>query len=745
MQKRRLSPLTICAASFLYIFCAWGKFNHLTAEVLRPSTVHDQETAADSNASRGLACKAVEVTGEMNGVNSAPSVVPALQKWGGGKGVWTISARSRILIEPANAASLSPAAIQLSKDIAEVSGVKLAVVAGTDVRADDIALSLSPCSARVREQIGAEGYTLLADRGVILRANPAKEPNDQASGLFYATRTLLQMLTISKDHRTIPQGFAIDYPRYQERAVMFDTGRAFADKEFLKAYMRFMGWYKLNILALHLSDDVLDRTPGPGSIGRSGFRLHSTNPDFKNPPLSDDGLYYSKSDWDELEDVAAANGITIIPEIDAPGHAGAMVAAIKKAYSDTHSKGVELDVSDPRTLAYVESVWNEFLPWFRSKTVHIGADEAASSKEAQTQFVLNFEKFLQEKGKRVRMWNDIVSGSAPFDKGTIIYRWDGNITWTTPKFDWVNASSSFYVTPDAGAYQESRGFAGDSFYADDSTLKIAHPGNGEIWDWFGNTATATKDKNYVPIGGQVSLWNDMEFHHPYTYEGLVHYLLKDVVPAAGQIWWSGQQFDSKGTLVPYAVLREEVAQLQYGPGATNVPMFSKQPLPSKTPTFETPPPYSTRPTYLAQDAQLSGTASPASCKSCDGGEVEHLGKSDGGEGSLTFSISVSADGLYMLPIYYVSGSSTAINGQVRVNRGDAIIAVFPPTGGVSSADHSHLTPEDEKTLLSPMDQQSIMAIFVPLKSGSNSIELFNPANAMPNIGGLGTPILQPKR
>ena len=711
----------------------------------QPPVAHDHANTNPSGSSGIFPCKTAEVTDLPNGGNSVPEIVPALRKWSGGKGVWVISARGRILVEPANAARLNAAAVRLSKDVADISGVKLPIIVGTDVRTGDIALSLSPCNRMVREQIGNEGYTLFAGQDIILRANPIKSDSDGPSGMFYATRTLLQMLTISKDHRVVPQGFAVDYPLYPERAVMFDTGRAFADKEFLKAYMKFMGWYKLNTLELHLSDDVLDRTPGPGSIGRSGFRLHTMNPDFRNPPLSDDGLYYSRSDWDELEDVAAANGITIIPEIDAPGHAGAMVAAIKDAYPDTHSKGVELDVNDPRTLTYVESVWNEFLPWFRSKTVHIGADEAASSKEAQTRFVLNLEKFLQEKGKRVRMWNDIVSGAAPFDKDTIIYRWDGNITWITPKFEWVNASNAFYVTPNAGDYQESRGFAGDSFYADDSALKIAHPKNGETWDWFGNTAGANSNKDYAPIGGQVSVWNDMEFHHPYTYEGLVHYLLKDVIPAAGQIWWSGQRFDSAGNLVPYAALRENVAQLQYGPGLTDVSMFSKNPLSSKMPTFEAPPVYSVRPAYLAQGAQLSGLATKLSCKSCDGGEVGHLGKSDHGEGALTFSISAPADGIYMLPVYYASGVSAATNGQVSVNSEDAITCVFPPTGGVSSADHSKLTAEDEKTLLSPMDQQAIMAIFVPLRAGPNSIKFFNPASAMPNIGGLGVPLLQPKR
>jgi hexosaminidase len=95
-------------------------------------------------------------------------------------------------------------------------------------------------------------------KAAILCGNLAKDMGNNTTSIFYATRTLLRMLSLdgkpAKAHQTVKQGYAIDYVHYPERSVMFDVGRKFADKEFVKNYIKFMGWYKLNRLHMHLNE-----------------------------------------------------------------------------------------------------------------------------------------------------------------------------------------------------------------------------------------------------------------------------------------------------------------------------------------------------------------------------------------------------------------------------------------------------------------------------------------------------------
>ncbi|WP_323122267.1 family 20 glycosylhydrolase [Burkholderia alba] len=671
---------------------------------------------------RPLACGTQDAAPAVANGNAAPAVVPGLQSWAGGSGTFQIGPTSRIVVEPAHAAVLQPVANQLQSDLLEITGVTAAIATDSNVQPGDIGLSLTPCSPAIVKQIGNEGYTLSALNGVILRANPTPGIGNGFNGLFYGTRTLLQMLELDGQakgqHKSIPLGYAVDAPLYGERAVMIDVGRGFVDKASLKAYMKFMGWYKLNTLHLALTGDLLNRSPGPNTVANANFRLFDSS--FKNPPLSTDGLYYSKTDWNELEDAAAANGIAIVPEINVPGHSQSMARAI-----DPKSTSESLNLSNPNTLPYVKSVWDQFLPWFRSNRVHIGGDEGGSSAAIQT-FLNNVATYLQGKGKTVQMWQDTVSGNSNYNANIVMQNWltSGPLPWTSPKFAWINSSGSFYVNPNNGSpYEESLGFAGDSFYANDSALGISHPG-GETWDWFGNVAKLQGSNGYAPIGGQISVWNDLLFHNPYTFEDLSNYLFSDAVPAAGQIWWNGQKKDASGNLVPYATLRKSVALFQFGPGTSGVPMFTKYPLSSTTPTFANPPAYSITPDYPAQAGVLTGLATKYSCKSCGAGEVGYLGTYSNGSGTVTITVQAAAAGTYLLPIYYVSGNSSPFNGQLTLNGAAPVTITYPATGG-------------------SIDQVAEMGTFVTLQAGANAIK-FSSTTGMGNIAGLGTPILQPR-
>lgn len=423
-------------------------------------------------------------------VNPAPAVMPTLYQWEGGTGQWRLARTSRIVIEPAIADALRPVASRLADDVSRISGIRPVVVIADRTRRGDIGLSLAPCSDEASQSIGGEGYTLQIGRAVSLRANTV-------NGVFYATRTLLQMMIMDGPtlgmHRSAPRGYALDFPRYAERAVMFDVGRKFASVAFLENYIRFMGWYKLNTLHLHLNDQVQVKSKGKTVWFSRLFRLKSDDPAFRNL-IPADGQYYTRRDWDELEAVAAANAVHIVPEIDTPGHAGAFVVARPDlAYREGSPEGGTLDPANPGSLAYIESVWEEFLPWFHSSVVHIGGDEVNNngghvSIAAQVDYQNHLAEFLQAHGKTVEAWGNGIGFARGLDKSLVIQRWitwgdAGKINWGRQGFQWTQSSGKWYVVP---------------------TVHGIHGGGAALYEGWSQNPENNPGR-YAPSGGQIAV------------------------------------------------------------------------------------------------------------------------------------------------------------------------------------------------------------------------------------------------
>jgi len=234
------------------------------------------------------------------GNNPKPAVIPTLRLWTGGAGALELSDRSRIVVEQFHRAELEPIAKVLRDDLRAVSGLKLRIVLGSVPGSRDIALRLDGTLST----IGNEGYRLTI--GDEVEAS-AKTP----TGVFYATRTLLQMICLTSDHRRLSKGETLDWPDYLERGFMLDVGRKFFDIGYLRQYVKFMSWFKLNDFQLHLNDDADD--------DYSGFRLTSD----RFPGLANKDGAYTRKQIEQLQDLAAMYHVNIAPEIDAPAHARA--------------------------------------------------------------------------------------------------------------------------------------------------------------------------------------------------------------------------------------------------------------------------------------------------------------------------------------------------------------------------------------------------------------------------------------
>ncbi|MGV9700365.1 beta-N-acetylhexosaminidase [Streptomyces sp. NPDC003470] len=215
-----------------------------------------------------------------------------------------------------------------------------------DARAGDLRLE-------VRAEKGAdpESYTMTVRDGRVVVSGPAE------AGVFYGTRTLKQEVD---GGGTAPEGVVRDEPAKPKRGFMLDIARKHYDADWIKDRVRELGDLKYNELGLHFSDD-------------QAFRIESdSHPEI----VSEDHL--TKAEVKEITDLAASRHITVVPEIDSPGHLGAVIAAHPdlqlRNVRGTATRGA-IDISKPEAAQIVDDLLDEYADLFPGSQFHLGADE----------------------------------------------------------------------------------------------------------------------------------------------------------------------------------------------------------------------------------------------------------------------------------------------------------------------------------------------------------------------------------
>lgn len=225
-----------------------------------------------------------------------------------------------------------------------------------------------------------------------------------ARGMFWGTRTLLQELLIANNSILSP-GYTIDAPAYPTRGFMLDAGRKWYSKNFLKELCTYASFFKLSEFHYHSSDNYpLNR--GRNETWNEVFSHFSLYPE-ENMELQ--GIIQrknetlSRAEFEEFQSHCAQRGVTVIPEIEAPGHA---LAITKWKPELALAKKDLLNLTHPDAIPTVKAIWKEFLPWFATKEVHIGADEYDEKlADDYIGFVNEMEEFVREtSGKRIRIW-----------------------------------------------------------------------------------------------------------------------------------------------------------------------------------------------------------------------------------------------------------------------------------------------------------------------------------------------------
>lgn len=202
----------------------------------------------------------------------------------------------------------------------------------------------------------------------------------------------------------------------------------------------YMSYFKQNVFHLHLSDNLYNNVD-IYSYNRSmslyaSFRPNSDDPAVAGLSIRPNESYYH-DDFEEIQQQCASRGVTVIPEIEAPGHALVITQWKPELALDTDLS--LLNISHPETIPTIKTIWGTFLPWFHSKTVHIGADEYTSSLKADyTAFVDETADFISaESGKATRIWGTFppASNETNVNKSISVQHWE--FFEANPYFDFI--------------------------------------------------------------------------------------------------------------------------------------------------------------------------------------------------------------------------------------------------------------------------------------------------------------------
>jgi hexosaminidase len=290
-----------------------------------------------------------------------------------------------------------------------------------------------------------------------------------ASGVFWGAQTLRQLLGPDAFRKApVRPGarYAIghqvieDRPRFRWRGLMLDVARHFLPKDGVLRYLDLMAAHKLNVLHFHLTDDQgwrieIERYPKLTEVGSWRARTkfgHRASPLWEDKPH---GGYYTQDDIREIVAYAADRHITVVPEIDVPGHSQAAIAAYPElgntdvvdtgALTVWDTWGICPNVLAPteNTLRFYEGVFEEVLELFPSEFIHVGGDECpkdqwrrsptaqariaelglADENELQAWFIGHFDAWLSARGRRLIGWDEILEGGLA--DGAAVSSWRG--------------------------------------------------------------------------------------------------------------------------------------------------------------------------------------------------------------------------------------------------------------------------------------------------------------------------------
>lgn len=460
----------------------------------------------------------------------AVSIIPKPVSMTVGEGTFTITNKTVIYCD----AEAQKTAKFLSEFLQKPTGYKMPVEIKKNISNQKTGIQLSVSK---KYNLPEEGYSLdVNSERVLICAS-------DRGGLFNGIQSLRQLLppaiesesVVSSAEWTIPTVSIQDKPYYKWRGYMKDVSRTFFGMEVMKKYMDAMALYKLNTLHFHLTDDQgwrieIKKYPELTSSKTTTF------PAKHNQPAERSG-YYTQEQIKELVAYAAERNITIVPEIDVPGHVWPVILVHPElgvndmrtpdyvmpfidswSYWGFQFTPNPLDPTKESVYTFLENVFSEVVELFPGEYFHFGGDEVVhrlwESEEhvkefmkekgfkdvgqLQSYFVNRVSKMLINKGKKPLGWNDILKGAETLSKDVAIMSWTGGVKDAVSQGFKAVATPSAYLYFDITQDDRNDGTMTDLAYGNINSIE-------RIYNYDPRTLLSEKEKELV-LGVQANMW-----------------------------------------------------------------------------------------------------------------------------------------------------------------------------------------------------------------------------------------------
>lgn len=408
-------------------------------------------------------------------------------------------------------------------------------------------------------------YRLIVDNDGISIAASTPE------GIFYGVQSLIQLIPHDNNSFEIPYAQIEDAPRFEYRGAMLDVVRHFRSTDYIKKYIDYLALHKINYFHWHLTDDQgwrieIKKYPKLQELAawRHGTMYRVNN---QSPLINDStrhGGYYTHAQIKEIVAYAASRYITVIPEIEMPGHASAAIAAypefscfpdksfhnLGKFYGPTDGKqviqhwGIFTDIFEPneKVFKFLEDVIDEILPLFPAPYIHIGGDEARKSNwntcthcknlmaengfknanELQSYFIKRMESYINSKGKTIIGWDEITEGGlAP---NAIVMSWQSHKGATEA----VKHGNKAILSPKQYCYLDYK-----QAEREDSATQQVIISLEKAYSLEPIPTGLTPEQEKLIIGGQANLWTEY-----IKSDSKVEYMLFPRLSALAEVFWS---------------------------------------------------------------------------------------------------------------------------------------------------------------------------------------------------------------
>lgn len=484
-------------------------------------------------------------------------IIPKPKELNIAKGRFLINSKTKIICVK----SLAQEAGYLSKILNTTLGVDLTIDSSAN-KNGNIKLELNHTIAN------REGYTLSVEYDAIIISGKT------ATGIFYGIQSLLQLLPVEIENGdndaieiTIPAVEINDSPRYAYRGMHLDVGRHFFSVASVKKYIDLIAMHKMNTFHWHLTEDQgwrieIKKYPKLTEVGsfRKGTAVGLAGT--RNAPyIYDDieyGGFYTQEEIKEVVAYAGARHITVIPEIELPGHSSAALAAYpqfgntKGPYEVAKRWGIFNETFAPteETFAFLEDVLSEVMALFPSKFIHIGGDEVLKKEweesayaqevikreglkdenELQSYFIRRIEKFLNANDRTIIGWDEILEGGiAP---NATIMSWRGIEGGIAA----AKQHHTVIMTPGTHCYFDYYQVGGEEQKKEALTGSKRYTSVEKVYSYEPTPSVLTPEEKKYILGAQGNVWTE---YMP-SWD-LVEYNVLPRMTALSEVVWSSKK------------------------------------------------------------------------------------------------------------------------------------------------------------------------------------------------------------